>query len=86
MFEQVPELYDRARPAYPSQVYEDIAALADLPEAARIVEIGGGTGRATAPPRGQPIDRAPLDIPGGPPAFVNGSGLPRTIGGIAVTW
>jgi len=46
-FEEVPELYDRARPDYPSQVFDDLTALARLPEAARIVEIGCGTGQAT---------------------------------------
>jgi SAM-dependent methyltransferase len=46
-FEEVPELYDRARPTYPSQVFDDLTALARLPEAARILEIGCGTGLAT---------------------------------------
>jgi SAM-dependent methyltransferase len=46
-FEQVPELYDRARPRYPDELFDDLAAL--LPEAARIVEIGCGTGQATVP-------------------------------------
>ena len=46
-FEEVPELYDAARPGYPPQVFEDLAGLAALPEAARIVEIGCGTGQAT---------------------------------------
>jgi SAM-dependent methyltransferase len=48
-FEQVPELYDRARPTYPAQIFDDLAALAQLPARARIVEIGGGTGQATLP-------------------------------------
>lgn len=48
-FEQVPELYDRARPNYPPEVFDDLAALAQLPAAARIVEIGCGTGQATLP-------------------------------------
>jgi ubiquinone/menaquinone biosynthesis C-methylase UbiE len=48
-FEQVPELYDRARPNYPSEVFDDLAALAELRAPARIVEIGCGTGRATLP-------------------------------------
>jgi SAM-dependent methyltransferase len=46
-FEQVPLLYDRARPNYPAQVFDDLVALARLPEAARILEIGCGTGQAT---------------------------------------
>ena len=48
-FEEVPELYDRARPSYPPQVFDDLVALARLPQAARIVEIGCGTGQATLP-------------------------------------
>ncbi len=48
-FEQVPLLYDRARPNYPAQVFDDLVALARLPEAARILEIGCGTGQATLP-------------------------------------
>jgi len=48
-FEQVPELYDRARPAYPDQVFDDIGTLGGLSPAARVLEIGCGTGRATVP-------------------------------------
>jgi len=48
-FEEIPELYDRARPLYPEPIFDDLAALARLPEAARIVEIGCGTGQATLP-------------------------------------
>jgi SAM-dependent methyltransferase len=46
-FEEVPDLYDRARPTYPKELYDDLAELARLPERARIVEIGPGTGKAT---------------------------------------
>jgi len=49
MFEQVPELYDRARPSYPSALFDDLAALAQLPERARLLEIGCGPGKATLP-------------------------------------
>jgi SAM-dependent methyltransferase len=48
-FDQVPELYDRARPTYPPQVFDDLAALARLPPDARLLEIGCGTGQATLP-------------------------------------
>lgn len=47
--EEVAELYDRARPTYPAQVFDDLAALAQLPDGGRIVEIGCGTGKATLP-------------------------------------
>ncbi len=49
MFEQVPELYDRARPVYPPDVFDDIVTLAGLGEGARVLEIGCGTGQATLP-------------------------------------
>lgn len=48
-FEQVPELYERARPGYPPQVFDDLVALAQLPAQARLLEIGCGTGQATVP-------------------------------------
>ena len=48
-FEQVPELYDRARPSYPSQIFADLVSLAQLPARARLLEIGCGTGQATVP-------------------------------------
>lgn len=48
-FEQVPELYARARPSYPPRLFDDLVALARLPVGARIVEIGCGTGQATLP-------------------------------------
>jgi SAM-dependent methyltransferase len=48
-FEQVPELYDRVRPAPPPQVFDDLVALARLPAKARLLEIGCGTAHATLP-------------------------------------
>lgn len=48
-FDQVPVLYDRSRPTYPTQMFDDLVALARLPEAARLIEIGCGTGQATLP-------------------------------------
>jgi SAM-dependent methyltransferase len=46
-FDEVPELYERARPAYPPQLFDDLAEL--LPPDAHIVEVGCGTGNATVP-------------------------------------
>jgi SAM-dependent methyltransferase len=48
-FEEVPELYDRARPTYPHELFDDLEALAGLGEGARLLEIGCGTGQATLP-------------------------------------
>jgi SAM-dependent methyltransferase len=48
-FEEVPEAYERARPLYPPQLFDDLVSLAALPERARLLEIGPGTGQATLP-------------------------------------
>jgi SAM-dependent methyltransferase len=47
-FGEVPELYDKARPLYPLQIFDDLIALANLAEGSRVVEIGPGTGQATS--------------------------------------
>jgi SAM-dependent methyltransferase len=47
MFEEVPELYDRARPTYPPELFDDLASLGGIPEGGRILELGPGTGKAT---------------------------------------
>lgn len=47
-FGSVPELYDRARPEYPAAVFDDLAELARLEPGSRVIEIGPGTGKATA--------------------------------------
>jgi SAM-dependent methyltransferase len=48
-FEQVPGLYERARPTYPEQLFDDLAELAGLGVGARLLEVGCGTGQATLP-------------------------------------
>lgn len=48
-FDEVAELYDRARPGYPSELFDDLVALAGLEPGSRVVEIGCGTGQATIP-------------------------------------
>jgi SAM-dependent methyltransferase len=47
-FGTVAELYDRARNEYPAEAFDDIAELAGLEPGARVLEIGPGTGKATA--------------------------------------
>jgi SAM-dependent methyltransferase len=46
-FDEVAELYDRARPRYPEELVDDLVALAGLRRGDRVVEIGPGTGQAT---------------------------------------
>jgi len=49
-FDDVADLYDRARRGYPEQLFDDLFALAEMsPHGSRILEIGCGTGQATRP-------------------------------------
>ncbi|WP_037914290.1 class I SAM-dependent methyltransferase [Actinacidiphila yeochonensis] len=48
-FTEDAELYDRARPGYPRQLYEDLAGLSALGPGCRVLEVGCGTGKATVP-------------------------------------
>lgn len=47
-FDTAAELYERARPGYPPELFEDLAALGGLETgSAHVLEIGPGTGQAT---------------------------------------
>src|SRR5215813_13252791 len=46
-FDQDADLYDKARPGYPAEVFDDLFAIARLTSASSILEIGCGTGQAT---------------------------------------
>ena len=46
-FDSEAERYDRARPGYPDELFDDMAELTSLGRGARILEIGPGTGQAT---------------------------------------
>ena len=48
-FDGVAALYDEARPGYPEPLFDDLTALAGTGPGARALEIGCGTGQATAP-------------------------------------
>jgi SAM-dependent methyltransferase len=49
VFDSAAATYDRARPAYPPQLFDDLVTMAELPSGARLLEIGTGTGKATLP-------------------------------------
>lgn len=46
-FDEVPQLYDRARPGYPDALITDLGKLAGITSGTRLREIGPGTGQAT---------------------------------------
>ncbi|HEX5204550.1 MAG TPA: class I SAM-dependent methyltransferase [Actinoplanes sp.] len=47
VFNEVPELYDRARPGYPDELFADLAALTGIGAGSPVLEVGAGTGQAT---------------------------------------
>jgi SAM-dependent methyltransferase len=46
-FDVIPEIYDRARPEYPPQLFDDLLAYLGSSGAPDVLEIGPGTGQAT---------------------------------------
>jgi SAM-dependent methyltransferase len=53
IFDEDAELYDRARPGYPAELYDDLAELAGARPGSRVLEVGCGTGQATVPLAGR---------------------------------
>lgn len=47
LYDRAADRYDRARPAYPEALFDDIQSFAQLDEHARILEVGCGSGQAT---------------------------------------
>jgi len=47
-FDEVAELYDRIRPGYPAQLFDDLFSCSSLTQASTVLEIGCDTGQATA--------------------------------------
>jgi SAM-dependent methyltransferase len=47
-FGSVAALYNRVRPSYPAQLVDEVIAYADIDRSARALEVGSGTGKATA--------------------------------------
>ncbi len=48
-FDSAADLYERARPAYPVELYDELVRMAGLRQGDRLLEIGSATGKATAP-------------------------------------
>ncbi len=48
-FDNVPEIYDRVRPAYPPELFDALFSYLGRDDGLRAVEIGPGTGKATRP-------------------------------------
>jgi SAM-dependent methyltransferase len=63
-FDESAETYDRARQDYPSELFDDLIELSGIPVGGHILEIGCGTGKATAPMarRGYAITAVELGI------------------------
>lgn len=49
MFDRAAELYQRARPEYPDELFEDLVAQTGLVPGDKLLEIGCATGKATLP-------------------------------------
>jgi SAM-dependent methyltransferase len=48
-FDRAADLYQRARPEYPSELYDHLFHVTRLPPGARLLEVGCGPGKATVP-------------------------------------
>ncbi|AWW41655.1 class I SAM-dependent methyltransferase [Streptomyces cadmiisoli] len=48
-FDEDAELYDRARPGYPTELFDDLTDVAGIGDGCRVLEVGAGTGKATLP-------------------------------------
>ena len=48
VFGEVADLYDRNRPSYPEPLIKDLISLSGVREGGRALEVGAGTGKATA--------------------------------------
>jgi len=48
-FDRAADLYQRARPEYPNDLYERLLTVTNLAESSRLLEVGAATGKATLP-------------------------------------
>jgi SAM-dependent methyltransferase len=49
LFDEIADLYDRARPSYPEPLFDAIVSRTGLNSGSQLLEIGAGTGQATLP-------------------------------------
>jgi len=49
VFDDVADVYDRIRPTYPPELFQDLATVVTINQGSRLLEIGCGTGQATLP-------------------------------------
>ena len=49
VFGEVADVYDRARPAYPESLVDEVVSYARLVGGDPVLEVGCGTGKATVP-------------------------------------
>lgn len=49
IFDTIPELFDKYRPRYCSELFSDLIALANIDSSKDVLELGPGTGQATDP-------------------------------------
>ena len=61
-FDAVAGRYDRVRPTYDAEIFDDLAALAGLERGSRILEIGCGSGQATVALAERGYDVTALDL------------------------
>jgi SAM-dependent methyltransferase len=64
-FDEAPELYDRVRPGYPDELFDELTELAGLRPGARVLEIGCGTGQATMPLARRGYEVVAIELGGG---------------------
>lgn len=61
-FNEVAEVYDRARPGYPQAMVDDLVRLAGLGPGSRVLEIGCGTGQLTASLAGHGVSLVGVEL------------------------
>ena len=47
VFNEVADVYDRIRPTYPDELFQDLVGITGIGEQSSILEVGCGTGQAT---------------------------------------